>query len=401
MKFNYQARTKTGEVQTGFVEASSREAALDLLQRAQLFVTILEETGAGPFYAKKLKLFGGVSKKDLVAFSRQLSLMFKSRISLIQSLRTLADQTKNKEFTEKIILISENIEGGGSLSQSLERFPRIFSPFFVNMVKSGEASGTLSQSLDYLADHLEREYHLASKLKGAMIYPAMIVVVAVGVVAMMMLFVIPNLSKVLLETGQELPLVTRIVIAGSNFSRHNWWIFAILLTASFIFLPRYLRTPSGKVFKDNLLLRIPVIGQFLRMIYVSRFAENLSTLVAGGLPIIRSLEITGEVVGNAVYQERIAELREEVGQGKGISGVLSRHPKEFPPLLTQMVAIGEKTGTLDKSLLDVVTFFQKEVERSVDNILSLIEPIMVIFLGLVVAGLMGSILLPLYKMTSI
>lgn len=401
MKFNYQARTKAGEVQTGIVEASSREAALDLLQRAQLFVTILEEAERGPFYAKKIKLFGGVSKKDLVAFSRQLSLMFKSRISLVQALGTLADQTKGREFKEKITLISEDIEGGDSLSRSLERFPKIFSSFFVSMVKSGEASGTLSQSLDYLADHLEREYHLNSKIKGAMTYPALIVVVAIGVVAMMMFFVIPNLSKVLLETGQELPLITRIVIAASNFSKQNWWLFAILLAALVIFVPRYLRTPSGRVFKDRMLLRVPVIGPFLRMIYVSRFAENLSTLIAGGLPIIRSLEITGDVVGNIVYMERISELREEVRQGRGISGVLARYPKEFPPLLTQMVSIGEKTGTLDKSLLSVVDFYKKEVERSIDTILSLIEPIMIIFLGLVVAGLMGSVILPLYKISSL
>lgn len=401
MKFNYQARTKTGEVQTGVVEASSKETALSLLQRYQLFATALEAAESKPFYAKKIKLFNRVSSKDLVAFSRQLSLMFKSKISLVQSLNTLAEQTENQEFKEKILMISEDVEGGAPFSQALNRFPKLFSSFFVNMVKSGEASGTLSESLTYLADHLEREYHLFSKLKGAMVYPALIILVAIAVLLLMMFFVIPNLAKVLKETGQELPLVTKVVIGLSDFLRHWGWILLTLFAAAFIFVFRYFKTSSGRDFKDRLILKVPLVKTFLKMIYITRFAENLSTLISGGLPIIQSLEITSDVIGNSLYKERVQEVKEEVRGGRKMSGVLAKYPQDFPPLLTQMVIVGEKTGTLDQSLISVVDFYRKEVERSIEGFLSLLEPILIIFLGLTVAGLMGSVLLPLYKLTSI
>lgn len=401
MKFNYQARTKTGEVQIGVIEASSRESALDLLQRYQLFVTALEESGGGHFYAKKIKLFDRVSAKELVAFSRQLSLMFKSKIPLMQSLKTLAEQTKNYGFKEKILIISDEIEGGAPFSQALNRFPKLFSSFFVSMVKSGEVAGTLSESLNYLADHLEREYHLLAKLKGALLYPALILIVSLVVFLMMMFFVIPNLAKVLTETGQELPLATKIVIGLSNFLRNQGWILFILFVIVSFFLSRYFSTPAGRKFRDRIVLRIPFVKTFLKMIFVSRFAENLSTLISGGIPITQSLEITSQVVGNTVYKERIAEIEEEVKEGRKISSILTRHPEEFPPLLTQMVIVGEKTGTLDQSLMNVVDFYRKEVDISMESLLSLLEPIMIIFLGLTVAGLMASILLPLYKMTSI
>ena len=399
MKFNYQARSKKGEVQTGTVEASSREAALILLQKHNLFVTILERADTRPFYAKKIKLFERVSKKDGVNFSRQLALMFKSKIPLVQALQSIAEQTKNPGLRERILTISQEVEAGTRFSQALSSHKKLFSTFYVSMVKSGEASGTLSESLTYLADHLEREYHLQSKIQGAMIYPILILVVVIGVIIMMMYFVIPSMTKVLTETGQELPMITKIVIAASNLFKTWGWIVFLIIIAMVVGFTRYIKTSNGKRIKDKVLLRTPVIGSFLSMIYLSRFAENLSTLIAGGLPISQALEITGEVVGSNVYQEIIFEIKDEVGKGERISKIMAKHPDRFPPLLTQMVAVGEKTGTLDQSLMNVVDFYQKEVERAIGTLLSIMEPVMVIFLGGIVAGLMGAILLPMYKMT--
>ena len=400
MKFNYQARSKAGEAQTGTIEASSQEAALALLQKNRLFVTFLEKTGVSqPFYAKQIKLFQRVSKKDIVNFSRALSLMFKAKIPLVQSLRSIAEQTKSINFKEKIFALAQEVEAGTLFSQALTAFPNLFSAFYVSMVKSGEASGTLSESLTYLADHLEREYHLASKIQGAMIYPILILVVVIGVLLLMMFFVIPSMSEVLLESGQELPFVTRMVIALSDFLRSWGWLAGLALLALGIFVFRYFKTINGKKFKDKYILRIPRLGSFLKMTYISRFAENLSTLISGGLPIVSALEITGEIVGNDVYQTIVFEVRDEVKRGERISRVLTQHPGEFPPILTQMVTVGEKTGTLDESLMSVVDFYRQEVERAVDNLLSVLEPVMVIFLGGIVAGLMGAILLPLYQMT--
>ena len=400
MKFNYQARSKKGEVQTGMVEASSREAAILLLQKHNLFVTFLTQAEAKPFYSKKIKIFERVSKKDVVNFSRQLSLMFKSKIPLVQSLHSIAEQTKNPAFREKILMISQEVEGGTRFSQALSAHPKLFSSFYVSMVKAGEASGSLSESLTYLADHLEREYYLNSKIQGAMIYPALIVVVVIGVLVMMMFFVIPNMTKVFTETGQDLPLVTKIVIGLSNLMRHWGWLVFLLSAGAGMGLMRYGKTVEGKKIKDRFFLRVPFVGSFLKMIYLSRFAENLSTLISGGIPIAQSLEITAEIVGNDVYRQIVFEIKEEVIRGENISKILARHPEAFPPILTQMVAVGEKTGTLDQSLMSVVDFYRKEVERSVDNLLSILEPVMVIFLGGMVAGLLGAILLPLYKMSS-
>jgi type IV pilus assembly protein PilC len=402
MKFNYQARTKTGEIKTGIIEASSKEAALDLLQKYQLFITLLEEAGSQPFYTRKIKLFSGISPKDLVMFSRQLSLMFKSRIPLVQALQAIADQTRNQGLKEKTLAISEDVEGGTPFSQTLAKHPKLFSSFYISMVKSGEASGTLSKSLDYLADHLEKEYQLSSKLKSAMIYPMLIVAVVIGVLVMMIFFVIPNLAAVLKESGQELPFLTKAVIALSDFARSWGWIAIAAIFAGILFGGRYyFQTTEGRSFRDRALLRIPAVKSFLQMIYITRFAENLSTLISGGLPIVQALEITGEIVGNSVYKTIILEIREEVKKGESISGILQKYPDRFPPLLSQMVAVGEKTGGLDQTLLDVVDFYRKETERSLETLLALLEPVMIVILGLLVAGLMASVLMPLYKMTTV
>lgn len=288
MKFNYQARSKKGEVQAGTVEASSREAAILLLQRHNFFVTFLEQAAAKPFYARKIKIFERVSQKDIVNFSRELALMFKSKIPLVQALRSIAEQTRNQGFQEKILMISQEVEGGTRFSQALATQPKLFSNFYVSMIKAGEISGTLSESLTYLADHLERDYHLNSKIQGAMIYPALILVVVVGVLVMMMYFVIPSMTKVLVEMGQDLPLVTKIVIALSNFMRSWGWLVFLLSAGAIGAFFRYSKTPEGKKIKDRVYLRIPLVGSFLRMIYLSRFAENLSTLIAGGIPIAQS-----------------------------------------------------------------------------------------------------------------
>lgn len=400
MKFNYQTRTKEGEIQTGIVEAASKEAALNLLYKHGLYVTFLEEA-ALPIYAKRIKIFERISRKDIVLFSRQLSIMFKSEISLVEALGTLANQAKNSDFKEKILKLSEEVEGGTPLSKALSRYPKLFNHFYVSMVKSGEASGKLSGALDYLADHLEREYHLASRIRGAMIYPALVVFVVLVVLFLMMFFVVPHLTEVLEVTGQELPIVTQIVIGLSGFSRKWGWILILGLAIFTVIIFRYYyKTAEGKKFFEKFFLKLPLIGEFLKMVYLSRFAENLSTLISGGLPIAKALEISGEIVGNTVYKEIIFQTRDEVRKGERISSVLQRHPEAFPPMFCQMVLVGEKTGTLEKTLINVVDFYQKEVDRTIDNLLSILEPLLIIFLGLIVAGLMASILLPLYKITA-
>jgi len=397
MRFNYQARNKTGEIQTGIVEASSRETAFNVLKTHGLYVTVLEGTETVPFFAKKLKFFERVTKKDIVLFSRQASIMFKSNVPIVETFKVIAKQTRKSVFKEKILKLGEEIEGGTSLSKTLSIYPKLFSPFYINMVKSGEASGKLSDVFIYLADYLEREQNFRSKITGAMIYPIFVLIVFVSVVAIIMVYVIPQLTEVLEGTGQELPAITKVVVAMSNFLKEKWWLVLLIIFVLAIALFQFSRSKQGKKFFDWNLLRVPLLGSFLKKLYLARFALNLSTLISGGLPIAQALEITGEVVGNDRYKKIIFETMDKVKRGDPISSVLEQYPNLIFPLFYQMVTVGEKTGTLDSSLKNVVVFFQNDVDRGLDNFVRLLEPIFIVLLGGVVAGLMGAVLLPLYS----
>ncbi len=397
MKFNYQARTKSGDIQTGMVEASDRDAAFNVLKTHGLYVTALEETSALPFYAKKLNFFEITGKKDIVLFSRQVAIMFKSDVPIIEAFRSIASQTRKIKFKEKILKIAQEVEGGNSLSNAFQLYPKLFSSFYVNMVKSGEASGKMSEVFLYLADYLERESAFRSKIKGAMVYPVFIIFVFLAVVILLMVYVIPQLTEVLKGTEQELPLSTQMVMAASDFFKKEWWLILLILTGLIIALFRFVKSKNGKDFFDKNLLKIPVLGTFLKKFYLTRLALNLSTLISGGLPITQALEITGEVVGNEVYQEIMSETRDQVRKGETISSVLKKHPQTISPLFYQMVAVGEKTGSMGSSLKNVVEFYQQDIDRSLDNFIRLLEPIFIIILGGVVAGLMGAVLLPIYS----
>jgi len=400
MKFNYQTRTKKGEIRSGQVEASSREAAASFLQKHGLYVTFLEEA-IPPIYARRIKFFEKISQKDLVLFSRQLAIMFKSKVPLVESLRVLSQQTDNPDFKEKIMKISEEVEGGTALSNALENFPEVFSSFYIAMVKSGEVSGKLSEVLNYLADHLEREYHLTAKTKGALLYPSLIVFVVILVLLLMIFFVIPQLAEVLTTEKEALPWITMFVINSSAFVRDWGWALFIILVLFVAGFLKYYRTDRGQRFFDREFVKFPLLGPFFKMINVARFAENLSTLISGGLPIAQALETVGDIISNTAYKEVIFKMRDEVRKGVPISAVLSRNPDLFPPVFIQMVLVGEKTGTLDSTLMNIVDFYQKEIDRMIDNALSILEPVLVLVLGLVVAGLMLSILMPLYKMIAL
>lgn len=401
MKYNYQARTKTGEVRSGTVEASSKEAVLALLQKQDLFVTLIEETGRTPIYARSIKFFNRISKKEIVSFFRQLAIMFESKVSLSESLRVLAKQSQNPTFKEKLVKISEEVEAGTALSVALSRHPKAFSSFHVSMIKSGEVSGTLAESFDYLAEHIEKEYQLYSRIRGAMIYPSIILLTTISIFFAMVFLVIPRLSEIVREAGQELPLITQISMGLASFARQWWWAIFLLPILAAFGISSYYKTKEGKKVFDRVFLKFPVLGGLLKMIYLSRFAENLSTLIRGGIPIAQALEITADIAGNNVYKTIILQTREEVRKGGNVSSVLARYPDEFPAVFVQMTMVGEKTGTLGKTLLNVVDFYQKEVERSITNLLGLLEPIMIIIFGLLIGGLMASVLMPLYQMASV
>lgn len=401
MKFNYQAKTKEGEVQMGVVEASSSDSALKLLQNAGLIITALERAEGLPFYARDIKFFSRVTSKDLVMFTRHLSLMFKSRIPLVQILQTLSEQTSNYVFRDKILAITQAVEGGTPLSEALAYYPDVFSSYYVNLVKSGEISGTLSEGLEYLADHIEREHNLKSKIKAAMYYPILVVVAMIGVIMLMAYFVVPHIAGILEEGGQELPFITTLVIWAADFLKNWGWILLLVFIALIVLWLRYIKTPAGRELWHKTILNIPLIKSLLKMIYVNRFAENLATLIRGGLAISRALEITGDTIGNEVYRKVIYEVRNDVRRGENISRLLREHPALFPPVLTQMVLVGEKTGTMEESLMNVVRFYQAEIERDTDALVKFLEPLLILFLGGLVGVLIAALFVPLYNLPTV
>ena len=396
MKFNYQARTKEGKVKAGIVEASSKEGALILLQKYGLYVTFLEESQK-PIYARELKFLKKASFRDLVLFSRQLSIMVSSKITLTESLKTIANQTENLDLREKVFNLSEQIEGGRSFSQAASAFPQLFSKFYIAMVKAGEASGKLAESLNYLADHLEREYELTSKLKGASVYPTLIIVFIFIVFNIMIFTVIPNLKMVLAETEAQTPPLTAAIMAFTEFlQKYAIFVFGAI-AAALVGLFRYYKTEEGKRLFDKFFLKVPLFGALLKKVYLARLAENLSTLISAGIMINQALEITSEIVGNNTYQEAMFSISQDVRDGVPLSSAVSLFPENFPPIFVQMISVGEKTGTLDSSLINVSNFYRKESDRAIDSMLSILEPLLIIFLGGIVGGLMLAVLLPIYQ----
>lgn len=400
MKFSYQARSKTGEMQSGIVEASSREAAVNVLKSHELFVTLLEETSP-PFYARRIKFFERIPKKEVVILSRQLAIMFKSEIPLVGILSTLSKQTANSALKEKLLDMLDKVEGGSPLSKTFSLYPEIFTPFYVNMVRAGEVSGKLSDVFLYLADHLEKDHEFNSKIKGVLLYPAFVLVVFVAVILAMVLFVMPQMGKLLGEAGGEMPGITKTMLSLSAFVKEWGWIFILILLFLSAGIFFYLRTKEGKSFLDRNLLKVPALSGFLKKIYLSRISLNLSTLLSGGLPIVQALGITGEVVGNEVYKNIVLETAEGVKRGEQISALLEKHPREITPLFIQMIVVGEKTGRLESSLVNVVDFYQKEVDRALENFMRLLEPIMMVVFGLLVGGLMAAVIMPLYQVVSV
>jgi len=400
MKFNYQGRTKKGEIQTGIVEAGSKEAAIDTLQRHDLVVVYLEGISEVPFYTRSLKLFQRIKTKDITIFYRQLAILFEANVSPLDSLKILGEQSRSPLFRDLIFEIERDVRGGETLSSAMGKHPKVFSPFYVNVVKAGEATGKLHEVLRYLADHAEREYNLNFKVKGAFTYPIAIMTLFIIVAVLMMIYVIPQLASMLEEVGQKLPITTRVLIATSKFMRSWFWLIALVIVAAAFGIIRFVKTKRGRWLVDNIKLRIPVFKALFQKIYLTRFSENLRTLLIGGIPILKALDITALVMGNEIYEKIIQEAREQVRVGKTISSAFSNYPRQINPMVTQMIGVGEKTAELDSILDKVALFYQQEVDRTVANMTQLIEPFMILILGAGVGLLVSAILMPIYNIAS-
>ncbi len=396
--FNYHARTPEGELQVGTVEASSKEAAVDLLQTHKLIVVDLEPEEAIPIYFRKLELFEYITLKEVAVFSRQLATLVEAQVSLLDSLKTLADQTTNPRFKGKIFEVLADVDGGESFSRALSKHPKVFSRFYISMVRSGELSGRLQEVLSYLADHLEREWQIRTQIRNSLIYPLFVLVSFFIVGGLMMIFVIPQLLSVVQETGEDLPLITRIMLVFAKWARVLAIPVLILMPFLGFLVAQYYKTKEGREMVDRILLKLPIFKIILTNLYITRFSENLGTLVEGGIPIAQAIRVTGETIGNTVYEKILQDTEEAVRRGETISSILRRSPREFPPLVTQMVATGEASGRLDLILKNLSRFYQRELNYLVDNLLTVIEPALIVILGAGVGLLVASILIPIYNL---
>lgn len=399
MQFNYTARTQEGEIQEGTVEAASREAAIDILQRHNLVIVNIAGAAEVPFYVKPVKIFERVSQKDIVMFSRALSALFEAKVPMVESLRTMHDQTTNPALKDVIFAIASDVEGGSALSRAMAKNPSVFSHLYVSMVKSGETSGKLEEVLAYLADHLDREYALSSRARGAMMYPLFILGAFVLIGLAMFIWVIPQLEGILREAGGNLPAITVFVLGLSALLRDWFWLLFIALALAGVLFWRWIATYEGRYRWDSFKIHIPVFGPLWQKVYLARFASNLSTLIVGGLPITQALAVTAEVVGNELYKRIILEAQDAVKTGEMISAVLKRYPA-IPPMVWQMISVGEKTGRVDQILKSVSNFYQRDVNNSLETLVQLIEPILIVALGIAVGVLVAAVLLPIYNIAT-
>ena len=394
--YEYKARTKDGELRSGFIDTSSQEAALAALQQNGLMVVSVKEKSKPRFF--EMKFGGRVKYKDVVIFSRQMSTLFEAHIPVASALKTLIGETGKEALREVIAQVLDDINGGLALSQAMAKHGDAFSSFYVNLVRSGEESGKLQEVFGYLADYMERTSYLTSKAKNALIYPAFILTAFVGVMVVMLVVIIPRLTSIFKETGQEVPFYTQMVIYTSDFLRQWGLVILVLIVVGSVFLWRWSQTKSGVDFFNRLQLKIPIIGELYRKLYMARLTDNLHTLIISGIPILKALSITGDIVGNVVYQRALEQAIESVKAGNSISAAFEKY-KEIPTLVTQMIKIGEGSGKLDLILANVSKYYQREVDSVVDNLVALIEPALIIFLGIGVGVLVGSVMVPLYNMT--
>lgn len=394
--FSYKAVDDKNKIVEGLLQSGSASLARTALIKQNLRPITIHQVRAGKFSIPGINS-NKIKSKDLVIFTRQLSTMVNAGVPLLRSLSTLQNQTDNKKLRSIVAKLSKSIEGGSTFAESLGQFPDVFSGVYINMVRAGEAGGILDDILDKLALQQEKDANIKRKFKSAMTYPTVLLVITFLVFIGLMTFVVPNLAKIISDIaneGSQLPILTRIMISISEFMTTYWYILLAVAIAAVYFMRKYLKTPAGKLRRDELLLRVPVIKTVVLKIAVARFSRTFASLMAAGVTVIESIDITGKAIGNLVMEKELNQVATSIATGKTLSDSLSGS-KVFPPIISQMLAIGEETGKIDSILLKVADFYEEEVDATIDSIGSIIEPIMIVFMGgmvgLVAASVMGPI----------
>ncbi len=400
MLFNYQAVDQQGNKRDGDIDAISIDVAINSLQRRGLIVAqITPADQARNILEVNITLFDRVSVKDIVIMSRQMATLFESQVSALRVFRLMAEEAGGKVLQNTLNAVADDIQGGSQISMALAKHPKVFSQFYINMVKAGEEAGKLDETFQFLADYMDRAYEVSSKAKNALIYPAFVIGTFFVVMGLMLTMVIPKISTILKESGQEIPIYTKVVIGMSEFMVNYGVFFVIFVIIGVFMLFRMTRTGEGKLALDQARLVIPYVGDLFRKLYLSRIADNFSTMLTSGIAVVEAVEIASKVVDNKVYENILLEAAQKIRGGSSISDALQSHP-EIPGIMIAMIRVGEETGELGKILKTLAKFYQREVTQAVDTLVDLIEPAMIVMLGAGVGFLLAAVMIPIYNISS-
>jgi len=394
--FEWKGTARNGQTQTGVLVADSKDAVISVMRRQQIVVTAVKEKG------KEIalpKFGGGVPPQSIAIFTRQFSVMIDAGLPLVQCLEILGGQQDHKAFKRTLIQIRQDVESGSNLADAMRKHPKVFNDLYTNMVAAGEAGGILDTILQRLATYIEKSVKLNGQVKSAMIYPVAVISIACIVVAVILWKVIPVFASLFASLGAELPLPTRVVIALSHFLADFWWLIGISIAALVYGTKKYHATYKGKRVLDGILLRVPVLGALLRKIAVARFCRTLSTLTSSGVPILEGLTITARTAGNSIIEDAIMATRKSVEEGKTIAEPLG-DTEVFPPMVVQMIAVGEQTGALDTMLSKIADFYEEEVDVAVAGLMKLLEPVLIAFLGVAIGGIVIAMYMPMFSLIS-
>ncbi len=402
MKFKYQAKTKDGELQVGFVEAGTKEDAEKILSSHDLFILLLEEVEKPNFFTRLISIFTKVRLKELVIYFRQMSVLFEAKLPLNRILETLYNQISQPELKEATFHILEDIESGLSFSQAASKQPNVFNEFAISIIRSGEVTGNLDKIISFLANYTEKEYSLLSKAKSASIYPLVIIITFIAVAFIMITSVFPQIKPIFDQSGVKLPFFTSLLIGIGDFLS-SWWIALLIFFIIFlIILIDFFQTEEGKSLLDELKIRMPILNKIFLPITISRFANAASILIKGGVPVVQSIEIVSQTINNALYKEFFSEIANDIKSGLNLSEAIMKYPTYyFPEIVPQMISVGEATGELEKMLEKLANFYMEEADHIVSNLTDLIQPVLILGIGILVAFLFASILIPIYNLNSV
>ncbi|MDR3571437.1 MAG: type II secretion system F family protein [Candidatus Pacebacteria bacterium] len=398
--YEYRAIDQEGNTREGTIDAVNADLAIGALQRRGLVISSIDEQKKGGTGINiSINFFDRITNEDVVMISRQITSLFEAQVSALRAFRLLATEARTPKLANVLTEVGNDIQGGSPISTALSKHPKVFSNFYVNMVKAGEESGKLDETFSFLADYLDRNYEITSKTRNALIYPAFIMVTFIGVMVLMLTVIIPNISGMLSDVNQGIPLYTQIIIGFSNFLIKYWLLLVIALAAGGFFLYRYGQTEVGADVMSRAKMQVPILGHVFRQLYLSRIADNLATMLGSGVQILRALEITASVVGDRTYAHILTQASEDVKSGLPVSEALRKYD-EIPGIMVAMMKIGEETGNMGSILQTIAKFYRREINNSVDTLVSLIEPLMIVALAVGVGFLLASVLIPIYNLAS-